>query len=90
MLPSWPLATHRGQDQVDGVEQSLPSYRDVERNVGLGGLGTCNKNASQFEEGQIFQSEGDGLLRVFHASKSHSALLTDFPARHKRLLYQDF
>ena len=33
---------HRGEDQVDRVEESLPPDRDVERDVRLCGLDACN------------------------------------------------
>ena len=35
------LVVHRGENQVDGVEQGLPSYCDVERDVRLCRLRTC-------------------------------------------------
>ena len=36
MLVDFELIVHRGENQVDGVEQGLPSYCDVERDVRLG------------------------------------------------------
>ena len=41
MLVDIELVVHRGENQVDGVEQGLPSYCDVERDVRLCRLRTC-------------------------------------------------
>ena len=41
MLVDFELIVHRGENQVDGVEQGLPSYCDVERDVRLCRLRTC-------------------------------------------------
>ena len=66
------IFVYRREDQVDGVEQSLTPYCDVERDVRLGWLGTCNRQLTMDNCGDMHSTiencTGQNLILLIAAS----------------------